>query len=109
MNQRVGAWRTSWAIVVLITLLGIATQVVQSQGRRQTKTLGIDRLVSIERLPNIQGQVCEFPADPVTLMAMAQPQSRPSPSALAATPRPSDAARAEVARRQPASTIKDAR
>ena len=129
MTHVVRAWRTSRTIrlFVLIALLGTATQLVLSQesrvvqnGTRQTQTFGKDRLVSVEPLPEMDGEICLSPE----LMASLQPQNL-SPSSLMASlpqqrpgaagavtsnpPRPSDAARAAVAKRQPISTIKDPR
>jgi len=128
MTRFTRVWRTLRPVRlgVLIVLLGAgaASRLVLSEehGRRQTTVLGSDRLVSIEPLPDVDGQMCEFPAAvapnlmaaasaPETLRRLAQ-QEAPPPNATALTPtvgRPSDTARTEVARRQPASTIKDPR
>jgi DNA-binding beta-propeller fold protein YncE len=113
-------WRPSRTILFFILgiLFATATQMVLSQerwgfqGGAATKVIGSERLVSIEHLPRIQDQLCEFPATApkeATLMAALQETSRTASTALTATPRPTDAARTEVARRQPATTIKDAR
>jgi DNA-binding beta-propeller fold protein YncE len=117
-------WRTSRAVrlFVLIMLLGAASRLVLSEDHgRQTKVFGSDRLVSIEPLPEVDGQICESPTPaaanlmaaataPESLRRLVQQESRPNTAALTpGVPRPSDTARAEIARRQPASTIKDPR
>ena len=136
-------WRTSRTIrlFVLIALLGTATQLVLSQESRavqdetrQTKMIGKDRLVSVEPLPVMDGQMCVYPEDAnPELIASLQPehlfsplQQQRSASALMASlprqqqggaapvastlpPRPSDAARSAVAARRPVSTVKDPR
>jgi DNA-binding beta-propeller fold protein YncE len=117
MTPVVRAWHGSSTIrlFVLIALLGTAAQLVLSQGTRQTKVIGSDRLVSVEPLPEINGEMCL----PESLMAAAIPpespmalrqQSTPSgASAASAPPRPGDAVKSQVARRQPLSTLRDPR
>src|SRR2546425_1803182 len=122
MTHVVRAWRTSRTIrlFVLIALLGIATQLVLSQesrivqnSTRQTKMIGTDRLVSVEPLSELDGQICELqpqngPA--AYLTAPPAPQSRGATGASNSNPpRPSDAVRGDVAKRQPISTVKDPR
>ncbi len=67
MARIVRAWRTSRMVklVVLFALLGTATQILLSResgllqkGAPQPKTIGNDRLVSVERLPEM-GEFCE--------------------------------------------------
>jgi DNA-binding beta-propeller fold protein YncE len=68
MAHVVRAWRTSRVVrlLVLIALLGTATQLVLSresglvpEGTRQTKMIGSERLVSAEPLPESGGEICE--------------------------------------------------
>jgi DNA-binding beta-propeller fold protein YncE len=126
-------------LLVLMTLLGIATQFVPSgdegpQGTaRQTVTFGKDRLVSVEPLPQMDGLMCPFPeglpetADPALIASLQQESGlsalrqwfstslmaaslqQPTGATGAAPPRPSDAIRAAVAKRAPLSTIRDPR
>src|SRR5213083_2677232 len=69
MSHVVRAWRTSRMIrlFVLMALLGTATPLVRSResgliqgGTRQTKMIGSDRLVSVEPLPEMGGEMCEL-------------------------------------------------
>jgi DNA-binding beta-propeller fold protein YncE len=138
------AWRASRMIrlLVLIILVGTATQAVLSRenkaaqtGTRQTTVIGRERLVSVEPLPQMDGQMCVYPADASpeliaslereNLLSMIQQQGAASPAmaslvrqqsgsatartASGAPPRPSDAVRAAVAKRQPVSTVRDPR
>jgi DNA-binding beta-propeller fold protein YncE len=123
-------WRTSLAVrlSVLIVLFGTATQLVLSResrliqnGTSQTKIIGKDRLVSVEPLPEMNGEFCEYPVTPSPqLMAALQQQGRGASSLMASLiassgpqqsgpARPSDALRSAVAKRQPLTTIKDPR
>jgi hypothetical protein len=62
------AWRSSRMIrfLVLTAVLGTATQLIHSRGAgavenkaaRQTRIIGSDRLVSVERLPEMGGEIC---------------------------------------------------
>src|SRR5262249_19801388 len=123
MTYVVRAWRTSRTVrfFVLIALLGIATQVVVPRGTGtvkgeplQTKTIGTERLVSVEPLTEM-GQICVTdPADfPPVLMAslqLPQQQTGSTGTASSANPRrPSIAVKSEVAARKPVSTIRDPR
>ena len=133
MTHVVRAWRASRTIrlFVLIALFGTATKLVLSQesrvvqnATRQTKMIGADRLVSVEPLPEMDGEICLPPSNAnVELMASLQPQNV-APAYLAARPpqqsrgagtlssnppRPSDAVRGDVAKRQPLSVVKDPR
>ena len=127
MTQLVRAWRTSRAIrlLVLIALFATGTQLVLSResralqdGTRQTKIIGKDRLVSVEPLPEMDGEMCVYPelmaslqqGSASTLMA-SLPQQQPGAAPVASTPprRPSDAVRSAVAARKPTSTVKDPR
>jgi DNA-binding beta-propeller fold protein YncE len=126
MTHVVRAWRTSRTIrlLVLICAFGAATQLLLSEGSRavqtrQTKMIGAERLVSVEQLPSMDGQLCEFPDETSpALMASLQPAAglrtppqAPASRAASATapPRPSDTAKNDVARRKPVSTIRDPR
>src|SRR5437867_572103 len=69
MAHVVRAWRSSRTIrlLVLVVLLGAATQLVLSResglaqhGARQTKMLGEERLVSVEPLAEMGGEICEL-------------------------------------------------
>src|SRR5215831_2136507 len=111
-----------WLIVVVA--LAAATQLVLSQnGPRQTKMIGADRLVSVEPLPQMDGPMCDVDGGPTAesmlasmavprSMAMLQQQARqgaaPAQSASAG-PRPSDALKAEIAKRRPITTVRDPR
>jgi hypothetical protein len=106
-------------VFLLIAVLGAASTFVLSEGFRQTKMIGAERLVSIEPLPDANGQMCEWPSSgaidliaeasaPEPLGRLARQEGKP-PALTSSIPRPSDAARTEVARRQAASTIKDPR
>ncbi len=127
MTQLGRAWRTSRAIrlFVLVALFGTATQLVLSResrapqdGTRQTKIIGKDRLVSVEPLPEMDGEMCVYPelmaslqqGSASTLMA-SLPQQQSGAAPVASTPprRPSDAVRSAVAARKPTSTVKDPR
>src|SRR5713226_8397250 len=109
---------------VLIALLGAATQLVLSQGYRaakkeipHTKTIGRERLVSVEPLPGTGGEVCLPVHAPESLMAAASisesliPVSRQTGSnrGTSAPPKPSDEVSTDVAKRNPTSTLRDPR
>ena len=59
MAYVVRAWRTSRMIrlFVLIALLGTATQAVLSRESGQAKIIGNDRLVSVDRMPDMDGEM----------------------------------------------------
>src|SRR5947207_15072290 len=123
MAHVVQAWRTSRTIrvFVLVALFGIVTQLLLSQenrevqnGTRQTKLIGSDRLVSVEPLPEM-AEICidpqaanpeliaSFePPKPVSSPMASLPQQRPggTEAVTPAPPRPSDAARQDVAKRR---------
>jgi DNA-binding beta-propeller fold protein YncE len=125
MAHVVRAWRASRTIrfFVLIVLLGTATQVVLSRGAgpvqgqaRQIPRFGSERLVSIEPLSETEGELCvtepQLIASLSPEMRLIRRQQSGSASAAAsslAPPRPSDAVRADVAKRQPVSTLRDPR
>src|SRR5260370_29400092 len=138
MAHVVRAWRASRTIrfLVLIALLGTTTQVILSRGggagqngaARQTKIIGSDHLVSVEPLAERDGEICipEPVASNPKLIASLQQQNSPSAqrlmasvrqqqsgssggTAASAPPRPSDALRLDVAKRRPASTLRDPR
>src|SRR3989442_2928557 len=136
MTHVVRAWRTSRTIrlFVLVVLLGAVTQLVLSRRsrpgqdpHRQTKTIGRERLVSVEPLPEMGGEACvplDSHPEPAaslqqerTIAAVQQLRSAPPTSAsfsqqsplsaeptTSSPPRPSDATRSEVAKRSPIST-----
>src|SRR5881397_2915513 len=58
MAHMIRVWRTSRVIqlVVLLALLGTATQIV---GTQQPKVIGSERLVSVDPLPEAGGEICE--------------------------------------------------
>ena len=115
-----------WVLMITLVLcLSVAVgalpqhEQLQPGGNGQTKMIGEDRPVSLEPLPAMEGQMAPSPEGaPETLMAGAsapenlralfqgagQAGAAPSPP-----PRPSEAARAQVARRPPIRTIHDAR
>jgi DNA-binding beta-propeller fold protein YncE len=127
-------------LFLLSALLVTVTQLVPSgdtggvqDATRHPVTIGKDRLVSVEPLPQIDGEMCPYPAgapDSTTpeLIASLQQGNPLSPvqqwvstSLIAASlqqqagavevapPRPSEAARSAVAKRAAISTIRDAR
>jgi DNA-binding beta-propeller fold protein YncE len=117
------AWRSSRTLrlLVLFVLLVAATQALLSRerapvqgGTRQTKIIGSERLVSVEPLSQNDGQLClsDDALNPL-LMATLLPQQQPRSAAPAAAPgpppRPSNAVKADVAKRQPINTIRDPR
>src|SRR5437879_12788935 len=126
MARMVRAWRPSRKILlfVLVALFGVAMQHVLSRqsvvqgGTRQTKIIGKERLVSIQQLPELEGPMCPEGADP-NLMASLQPSSaltsslpqlRPETAGAATAtppPRPSEAIKSEIAKRQPLNTLRD--
>ncbi len=105
------------SLFLLLALLTTVTQLHLSQGRA-TKTIGSERLVSVQPLPQDGGEICLPTGAPETLMAAATvpagPMSVLRQSAVrvptaSAPARPSDAVRSDVARRQPANTVRDPR
>src|SRR5262249_39446074 len=100
---------------VLIALLGTAT--LAQDGIQRTKVIGKDRLISMQPLPELGGPMCDNPgeADPKLLAALKPTAPRtsfrpqPAPAQQSASARPADTVRAEVAKRQPLSTIRDPR
>jgi DNA-binding beta-propeller fold protein YncE len=133
MAHVIRVWRTSRTIrlFVLVALLGTVTQLLSQESRvtrsetRQTKLIGSDRLVSVEPLSEMSGEICVYPegADPNLMASLQQPptpfsslmaarlQQRPGGAAAvnSAPPRPSDAVRQDVARRRPTTTVRDPR
>src|SRR5690242_1132822 len=131
MTHMVRAWRASRTtrLLLAVALFAAATQLVLSQdsrvvqkGARQTKTIGADRLVSVEPLPQMDGPMCDAEGGPGTesmLAALEVPrslatlqQARPGTAPAAsgsAPPRPSDALKTEIAKRKPATTVRDPR
>jgi DNA-binding beta-propeller fold protein YncE len=131
MAHVVRAWRASRTIrfLVLIVVFGTTTQVILSRGAgpvqggvaRQTKIIGSERLVSVEPLTETEGEICvpePAGADPALIASLEQPQPIASPLTASPTrqqsgsstpPRPSDPVRLDVAKRRPASTVRDPR
>jgi len=117
------AWRSSRTLrlLVLLVLFGAATQALLSRergpvqgGARQTKIIGSERLVSVEPLSQSDGQLClSDDALSPQLIASLLPQQQPRSAATATQsgppPRPSNAVKADVAKRQPVTTIRDPR
>jgi DNA-binding beta-propeller fold protein YncE len=117
------AWRSSRTLrlLVLVVLFGAATQAVLSRergavqgGTRQTQVIGSERLVSVEPLSQDDGQLClSDDALSPQLIASLLPQQQPRTTAAAAASgppaRPSNAVKADVAKRQPINTIRDPR
>src|SRR6516165_4030406 len=110
-----------WLIVVVA--LAAATQLVLSQnGPRHTKVIGAERLVSVEPLPQMDGPMCDVDGGPtaesvlasmavprsLAMLQQARPGAAPAQSA-SAPPRPSDALKAEIAKRRPITTVRDPR
>ena len=131
MTHVVRAWRASRTIrlLVLVASFAAATQLVLSQdsravhnGARQAKNFGAERLISVEPLPQMDGPMCDADGGPIAenllasmtvprslaMLQQAQKSSAPAQSA-AAPPRPSDALRAEIAKRRPVTTVRDPR
>src|SRR5438093_189136 len=93
---------------VLIALLGSAT--LAQDGIQRTKVIGKDRLVSMQPLPDLDGPMCDNPMaslEPTAPLALLRPQAAPAQQSVPA--RPGDAVRADVAKRQAISTIRDPR
>src|SRR5688572_14540311 len=70
MTHVVKAW-----LIVLIALLVAGSQLVLSQnGTRQTKVIGNDRLVSVQPLPQMAGEMCVYPeeANPELIASLQQ-------------------------------------
>jgi hypothetical protein len=94
MTRVIRAWRRSrtLSMLVLVGLFATATQLVLSQGSRrvqpetgQFQSIGNERLVSVEPLPSMGGQMCELipPGNQLQLASFQAPQtggSRPVPN-----------------------------
>src|SRR5438132_13057180 len=108
MPHVVRAWRASRTIrfLVLIVLLGAATEAVLSRGTgpvqgeaRQTQRFGSERLISVQPLSETEGQLCitdpeliaSLQPEMAALMPRQQSRSAPSISSSLAPPRPNDA------------------
>src|SRR5215470_12559910 len=96
MAHVVRAWRASRMIrfLVLIAVLGTTTRVIlsggagaaQREGARQTKIIGSDRLVSVEPLAEMNGEICvpePVRANPELIASLQPPQ--PAASSLMAS------------------------
>ena len=116
--------RRQWVLMITLGLcLSVAGEALpqherlQPGGNGQTKMIGEDRLVSLEPLTAMEGQMSPSPEGaPETLMAGASAPENlralfqgAGQAASGPPPRPSEAARAQVARRPPIRTIHDAR
>src|SRR5215471_10646988 len=104
MAHVVRAWRASrmmrWFVV--LALLGTATQRVMSResglvqdGARQTKLIGSERLVSVEPLAGVGGEICE--------QVPAGGEAGREETLMAALQQREDARAASIAARSPAS------
>ena len=125
MAHVVRAWRASRTIrfFVLIILLGSATEAVLSRGTapaqpevRQTQRFGSERLVSIEPFSETDGELCVTEPQLIAslspemrILRRQQSGSEATAASSLAPPRPSDAVRADVAKRQPITTLRDPR
>jgi len=124
MAHVIRLWRTSRTIrlCVLVAILGTVTQIVLSQenrfiqtAARQTKLIGSERLVSVEPLSEMDGEICIDPqnAGPTLIASLEAPKPfsslMPYQATGSAPARPSDAVRQDVARRRPTTTIRDPR
>src|SRR5262245_22681139 len=124
MAHVIRVWRTSRTIrfCVLVAILGTVTQIVSSQenrfiqtAARQTKLIGSERLVSVEPLSEMDGEICIDPqtAGPTLMASLEAPKPfsslMPYQATGSAPARPSDAVRQDVARRRPSTTIRDPR
>src|SRR2546425_3951865 len=128
MAHVVRAWRASRTIrfLVLIPVLGTTAQVILSRGAgaaqngtaRQTQVIGSERLVSVEPLAETDGEICvpePVAANPQLIAGLQQEnllaarRQTASPPAASIPARPSEAVRLEVAKRRPASTVRDPR
>src|SRR3970040_1488649 len=104
------------ALLVALAILAGTTGLVLSrgsqEGRTKTRNFGADRLVAWEALPEVNGAMCEMvPASAseelFASLAQASGSSGAAAQAVGAPPRPSDAAREQVAKRAPVATLKD--
>ena len=110
-----------WTLTITLVLcLSVAAGALPEQeqpqpvGNPQTQMIGKDRLASLEPLPAMAGVSAPAVAGeiaPENLVARVQPRSASGQAAQSANPppRPSDAARAELATRPPIITHKDPR
>jgi DNA-binding beta-propeller fold protein YncE len=105
------------ALVVTLASLVMAAGFVVSSGDQEqttrTRALGSDRLVAWEQLPELNGPICEFvPASASEEMFASLMQSSGSAGSAAAQsatapPRPGDAQREQVMKRQAIATVSD--
>ncbi len=117
MTKRVIQTRRGKYVLALLTVVGAALALVVATGAapemaRRTISLGSERLVGFEPLPEDNGPMCELvPAsasENLFAMQVQSPGASPAPSpAGQAPPRPSAAAREEVRKRQPTTNITD--
>lgn len=120
------AWITSRSIYLFAVLAAVgitagwivsAGMVLNGESARKTVHLGNDRLVSFEPFAELNGPMCELePASASEELLLALNLQNPAPAASTAAapgasdappPRPSEAAREEVRKRQPVSNITD--
>src|SRR4051812_42471594 len=123
MNAVTHSRRSRMMLLILTILIGASTRRVLSwetghapKPPLQTKMVGT--LVAVEPLPSMDGEQCLLPSGAEALMATATTPAavvalRQSSGSTAATPsappRPSEAIRSAVAKRQPINTIRDPR
>src|SRR5437899_11716648 len=114
MAHGVRAWRTSRVIrfLILTAVRATTTHAIVSRGAgeaqngagRQTTVIGSERLVSIEPLAEQSGELCvpePAVADRQLIAALLPQQSGSAGATSASSARPSEALRAEVAKRKP--------
>ena len=99
-------------LLAVLALVALTAGLVLSTGSPETpattRNFGDDRLVSWEPLPAMEGEMCQWmPASASASLVAALQQQAGSGAAAMAPARPSDAARAEVAKRQPLFNITD--
>ena len=101
-------------LLAVLAFLAATTGLVLSSGNHEgtarTRTFGQERLVSWEALPEMDGEMCEWMPASASANLVAALQQQPGTGAAATAPdrpRPSDAARAEIAKRKPVSTLRD--
>ncbi len=103
------------SLLLLAALLAVITGVVRSGGHREaswrTHVVGPDRLISLEPLPAMDGDMCEWtPASANSSLISSFPQDQAAAkrsSSSADAPRPSEAARSELAKRKPVRVLQD--
>jgi DNA-binding beta-propeller fold protein YncE len=99
------------ALLVFLAVAGAAVLLTEGPQSAGPRRIGEERLIAMEALPEMNGELCEVvPASASEEMfeaLMQQAPARTAPGAGQAPPRPSDAARDQVARRPAVATLKD--